>query len=97
VAAAHSQDVLANLRIEANDQAIETFDSVRLNVQQWNAVTVRGGSAQVTFTGAFGHRSTTTSTWESEAANQWTAALTSTPQGMWQLLTMSGLPVAGGN
>jgi hypothetical protein len=89
-------NVLANLKIEAADPAIETFDDVRLNVNEWNVIDADGNVATATFNGSFQHHSTRTKEWSSEPASQWTVTLVRDKANGWLLSKIDCQPIEQG-
>jgi hypothetical protein len=89
-------NVLANLKNEAADPAIETFDDVRLIVNEWNVIDADGNVATATFNGSFQHHSTRTKEWSSEPASQRTVTLVRDKSNGWLLSKIDSQPIEQG-
>jgi len=85
-ASARIVDVMENLRLQANDSSIVSFDSVNLHVDAGSVTAASDDTtATVTFTGHFSHHLASTNTWENENRYTWTVTLTKARDDRWQM------------
>jgi hypothetical protein len=96
-ASARIADVMENLRLQANDSSMLTFDSVNLHVDAGSVTAASDGTTvAVTFTGHFSHHLASTNTWENENRYAWTVILTKASHARWQMSDVQQSPYADG-